>query len=152
MARYWFAAFLLTALLAPIGTPQAAIITKCGASTGYTYYFGGETIPSGREGWNEEAIGESEIQLIQSGKELDIVFTDVRGAQSKKAQGFQVFSVPQPKPGFMLVVAIHQKGVLEHHLFQLDALGNGTVVWGSLKGSAWPIQKSSVYQATCRSP
>ena len=61
MARYWFAAFLLVVLLAPVGTAQAAIITKCGASTGYTYYFGGEAIPSGREGWTQEEVGESEI-------------------------------------------------------------------------------------------
>jgi len=131
---------------------QAAIITECGSSKGYGYYFEGEAVPGGRAGWREDGISDGEIQLIQSGKQLDIKFTGARGTQSKKAQGFQVFSVPQPKPGFMLVAAIHQKGVLEHYLFQLDALGNGTVVWGSLKGSGWPVQKSAIYEATCRSP
>ncbi len=152
MAQYWFPTLLVSALLSTIATAQAAIITKCGVSKGYAYYFGGAAVPPGKAGWQKDGISGGEFQLIQDGKALDIVFNDTRGTQSKKAQGFQVFSVPQPEPGFMLVVAIHSRGVVEHYLYQLDALGNGSVVWGSLKGSGWPIQKSAIYKATCRSP
>jgi len=147
-------AAIVTAILVPAfaTAAQAAIITKCGASKGYAYYFGGQAVPPGKAGWREDGISDGEFELVQSGKELDIVFTDSRGTQSKKVQGFQVFSVPQRKPGFMLVVAIHSRGVVEHYLFQLDALGAGSVVWGSLKGSGWPIQKSAIYKSTCSSP
>ena len=152
MSRNWFLILLASALFAPIATAQAATITKCGASNGYAYYFGGKVVPHGRAGWREDGISDGDIQLIQSEKEIDIVFTDSRGTQSMKGQGYQVFSIPQPKPGFILVVALHSRGVVEHYLFQLDALGNGSVVWGSLKGSGWPIQKSAIYKSTCRSP
>ena len=103
MAQYWFATLLVSALLAPIATGQAAIITKCGASKGYAYYFGGAAVPSGKAGWQEDGISGGEFQLIQDGKALDIVFNDTRGTQSKKAQGFQVFSVPQPEPVVLII-------------------------------------------------
>lgn len=152
MSRRWHLIFMVSALIAPTVASQSAIITKCGSSKGYAYYFGGQAVPPGKAGWQEDGISGGEFQLIQDGKALDIVFTDPRGTKSRKGQGFQVFSVPQREPGFMLVVAIHSRGVVEHYLYQLDTLGNGSVVWGSLKGGGWPIQKSAIYKATCRSP
>jgi len=152
VTRYRLLKSFIVALIASTGGANAAVITKCGASEGYAYYFGGPAVSPGKAGWHEDGITGGEIQLIQDGKALDIVYTDTRGTKSMTGQGFQVFSVPQPKPGFMMVLAIHSRGVVEHYLFQLDALGNGTAVWGSLKGSGWPIQKSAVYKTTCRSP
>ncbi len=100
-------AAIVTAILVPAfaTTAQAAIITKCGASKGYAYYFGGQAVPPGKAGWREDGISDGEFELVQSGKELDIVFTDSRGTQSKKVQGFQVFSVPQRKPGLLIGTA-----------------------------------------------
>lgn len=152
MLPYCFLTLLLVALFAPMATAQAAVITKCGASKGFGYYFDGPLVPSGKSGWTEDGVSGGDIRLIQDGKELDIVVGDTLGTRSMKADGFQVFSIRQPKPGFVLVVAISGIGVVEHYLFHLDALGNGTVVWGTVKGSGARIQKSAIYKATCHSP
>lgn len=129
-------AAIVTAILVPAfaTAAQAAIITKCGASKGYAYYFGGQGVPPGKAGWREDGISDGEFELVQSGKALDIVFRDSRGTQSKKAQGFQVFSVPQAKPGFMLVVAIHSRGVVEHYLFSARCTRGRFRRMGLLKG------------------
>jgi len=65
-------AAIVTAILIPAfaTAAQTAVITKCGASKGYAYYFGGQAVPPGKAGWREDGISDGEIQLIQSGKEL----------------------------------------------------------------------------------
>ena len=147
------AAIMMPALaLVYVTAAQAATITECGTSKGYGYYFEGAGIHPGAPGWHEESVRDGAFKLTQDGNQLDLVVTDKEGTKSLKAQGFQVFSIPQRTTGFIQVVAIHQKGVVEHYLFQLDALGNGKVAWGSLKGNYWPVQKSGLYEATCLSP
>jgi len=136
-------------ILAAMVPTEAAVITTCSGSAGHAYVF---VSPDGKSGWEAEDLGGREFQLVQEGKQLDIVLNDPSGSQSKKAQGFQVFSVPQSGKGYMLVMAIHSRGVVEHYLFQLDALGGGKVAWGSLKGAGWPVKKSALYEAKCQAP
>lgn len=144
-----FAVMIGIISMATAASAAATVITTCRGSAGHAYVFDS---PSGQLGWQKDSLEDREIQLVQDGKQLDIILNDARGRRSMKTLGFQIFSVPQPGKGFMMVMAINNRGVVEHFLFQLNALGGGSVAWGSLKGSGWPEKKSALYEATCQAP
>ena len=116
---------------------KADVITRCGASKGYAYYFEGPLVPREKSGWTQDGISQGSMQLVRDGKELDIVYTDTAGTRSAKADGFLVFNLSPPNnTGFVTLIAVSERtGVVEHYLFTLNAEGRGTVEWGSIKGA-----------------
>ena len=135
----------LTAATATVG--KADVITRCGASKGYAYYFEGPLVPREKSGWTSDGISKGGIQLVRDGKEFDIVYTDVAGTRSAKSDGFIVLNLSMPNTGFFTVLLVSEgTGVIEHYLFKLDAKGRGTVVWGSIKGGSVRIPKSAIYE------
>lgn len=71
--------------------------------------------------------------------------------RSSRADGALAIFVPGTKSGFKLVLLVYPAGTVEHFLFQLDRAGNGTVAWGTVRGSGM-LQKSSLFVAKCRAP
>lgn len=132
---------------------HANIITKCGASEGFSYFFK-TPLTGDKYGWQKDGISKGQIQLFQSGKDYDIMYTDADGGTtSYRADGFTVIAIPQADDGFITLLLLHPTtGVFEHYLFQLDKQGNGTVIWGSVKGGNVIFPKSSLFQADCRTP
>lgn len=145
----------ITVLGAAILLPSIAnaeIVTRCGPSAGYGYYFGGPLNPEGPN-WVEDGISGGGFDLVRDGEQFDIILTDTIGTRSAKADGFHVVAVPQPTPEYLMILSIAPStGVVEHYLFQLNSNGNGTALWGSLKGSGSPISKSALYKSLCKHP
>ncbi len=129
---------------------RAEIITRCGASSGQGWYFASPFVPQDEVGWNEDAISKGGFLLIVDNDKPDIVTTDVAGTRSSRADGAHVMFVAGTKSGFKLVLLVYA-GTVEHFLFQLDRAGNGTVAWGTVRGSGL-LQKSSLFVANCRAP
>ena len=146
-------AFALPTLLI-VQDAAAKIITQCGASEGYGYYFDGSLIDPKDAGWQKDGVEDGGFQLIadDDGSNPDIILTDIIGTRSAKGDGANVSHIPGGQPGFYQVLTVYPgSGTLEHYLFHLDAAGNGTVVWGTMR-SGGVIQKGSLFSSKCRAP
>jgi hypothetical protein len=128
----------------------ADVLTVCGESSGYGYYFPGSMVPADSAGMHPDGVTGGSIQLIRDGDLFDIVYSDTQGARSARADGFEVVLLGQnPALGEWLFVAVSPLMTVEHFLFQIPN-GNGGVAWGTTRIGA--ISKSSLYYARCRRP
>ena len=131
----------------------AQSITRCGASQGFAYNFQGLLVPSEKSGFQEDTISGGSTFLIREKDQYDIVFVDAIGPKSLKEDGFQIVEVPQPRPGFFMLIAVNsESGITQHYLFQLDTTGDGNLVWGSVKGTGGTIAKSNLMHSKCSRP
>jgi hypothetical protein len=143
----------MVAIVLTTTSVDANVITRCGASKGYAFFFEGPFIDRKNSGWTEDGISKGGLQLFQSGPDYDVMVTDTLGTKSMRGDGFTVIRIPQPKPEYTMIIATHaETGVVEHYLFKLDPTGAGTVAWGSLKGGGSPFPKSSLLVAACMRP
>ncbi len=144
---------MMAAMALATTSVSAHVITRCGASKGYAFYFDGPFVNRGNSGWTEDGISTGGLQLFQSGPDYDVLVTDTLGTKSMRGDGFTVVRIPQPRPEYTMIIATHSgTGVVEHYLFKLDPSGAGTVAWGSLKGGRSLFQKSSLFVAACVPP
>jgi hypothetical protein len=134
----------------PVGVSK--VITSCGASRGYSYNFPSRNLSADDTGFQPDGISEGSTHLLRNGTDFDILFVDALGKKSLRDDGFEIVQVPQPKRGFVMLIAINvHSGITQHYLFQIDESGNGSLVWGSIKGSGGPIvSKSSLMHSNCR--
>lgn len=132
----------------------ADVLTRCGPSDGHSYFFPGPLVSQDDAGWAKDGISKGAIELVRHSNDFDVIITDTVGTKSLKGDGFIIVPVPQPGKGdFVTLVAFHQAtGVVEHYMFQLDQAGDGTLVWGSLKGGGALIKKSALFLSSCHSP
>lgn len=129
----------------------AEVITRCGASQGYAYYFSGGYVPADKSGWTEDTISPGSLSLTINGEEVDLIFSDASGiAKSSKAEGATVQLLAAQEAGTIIVISAYPGGALEHYFFRLNESG-GEVIWGSLKWNGM-VDKSSLYRAECRAP
>ncbi len=145
-------AVLLAAVLVALAVSvRAETITRCGASSGQGWFFAGPTTPQGEVGWHQDTVSKGFL-LIVDGDKPDIVYSDTAGPRSSRADGASVMFVPGTNSGFKLVLLVYQAaGTVEHYLFQLDRAGNGSVAWGTARGSSL-VLNSSLFVAKCRAP
>ena len=136
-------------------------VTRCGPSaSGHAFRFekpNSDTPKRGRlpkGGWESETFSTSEVLLTYDGEGPDIIYTDVRGTRSSRANGGSVLEIPAQDPGFRIIlVAYPSGGTVEHFLFGLDENGVGTVIWGTIRSPGILVPpKSSLVKATCQSP
>jgi hypothetical protein len=146
MLRLLLSVVTLSAIAA---SAQATVLTRCGPSKGYAYYFPTPLVANNQAGWRADGISNGGLQVIVDGQDYDIVFTDAFGTRSARADGFVVMRVPGPR--ILLLSMNLQTGVVEHYLFNLDAAGRGTVLLGSIR-SGEPLPKSSLMKADCTGP
>ena len=99
-----FVAFALPTLLI-VQDAAAKIITQCGASEGYGYYFDGSLIDPKDAGWQKDGVEDGGFQLIadDDGSNPDIILTDIIGTRSAKGDGANVSHIPGGQPGFYQV-------------------------------------------------
>jgi len=130
------------------------VVTRCGPSEGYAYFLNGPLVTADQSGWSKDGVSKGGIELVRNGREFDVIVTDTIGTKSMKGEGFIIVPVPQSsQSAITTLITFHQDtGVVEHYMFQLDPSGNGTLVWGSVKGGGALIQKSGVYRSACRAP
>jgi hypothetical protein len=109
-------------------------------------------VPKAESGWQEDGISGGEMVLIMNGDEPDLVFTDVtQQTFSARGVGAAVAEVRGDFKDFRLIVVIYPAGAVEHFIFRLDGRGVGKVIWGTAKVGG-PIQKSTIFEASCRQP
>jgi hypothetical protein len=116
---------------------SARVVTSCGGSQGYGYFFPGGVVPAGEEGWKPDKISTGGIIFTMDEEKPDIILRDASNAtRSVKEENalVQVLHIDSSK-GTILVMVYYAAGALEHYLFQLDEQGSGRVVWGTAKAT-----------------
>jgi hypothetical protein len=151
--RVIFAATLILAMLLQVSSAAAEVLTRCGASSGVTFYFEGGVIGADKAGWQKDAIpGSFELVANADYSEADIIYDNRPpiGPSSYRAEGATVTVLPGGAPGSLLLLAITPDRV-DHYLFKFDKQGKGLVVWGTA-GTSVLSQKDSLMTAACHAP
>ena len=133
---------------------SASMLTRCGESSGWSFFFEGGLVGPGQGGWKEDGIkgGAIEVHLVKDN--LDVVFYDATGGPySHNLDGANVYLTATRHTeiggrSFTVVVDNRGSGLLETYLFNLNAVGVGTVVWSTMRtGGLFP--KGSLMTASC---
>lgn len=154
--RSWFIVAALSASLMAVSTTASAmVVTRCGSSFGYAWFFEGPFVPPSEAGWGEDQISDGQITLTRDGDQWDIIYTDVTGTRSARADQGQVFYLGDGgTPGFHSVLIAYSgvgAGTVEHYLFKLNPDGRGEVAFSTMRPGGL-IQKASILRAECGSP
>jgi hypothetical protein len=145
--KWWMA---LIVFLSHMSAVSAEMVAKCGTSKGFSYYFEGRLVPREKAGWRDDGIAKGSLLLLLDGEQFDVVITDAVGSRSIRTDGFEIISIPQSSSNTIVLLAVNSSsGIVEHYHFRIEPKGDGTVVWGSIKGSGALLQKSSMFQAAC---
>jgi hypothetical protein len=150
-AAWSITAFVALAML--VNSAAANVLTRCGDSSGVTYYFEGSAITADKAGWQKDAVrGSFELVARADNSEADIIYDNPPplGPSSYRAEGATVMVLPGGTQGSLLLIAV-TRDRLDHYLFKLDSQGKGLVVWGSA-GTNVLSQKSSLMTAACDEP
>lgn len=133
-----------------VSAVHANIVTVCGASQGYAYFFPGGLVPEAKSGWSKDGITDGRFMLIQDGKEFDLVFTDAtKGTKSAKAEGATIILIGGSGPFVILESYSKAEGPSVFvYTFHIDQSGSGNVVWTNTKVNGL-VNKSAIYQASC---
>ena len=142
-------------LLTFISQAYAGVITSCGGSRGYAYFFPGGLVPSDQEGWQPDKISKGGIILTMDGAKADVIIRDARDRTKSVKEDGAIVEVLHVNPsaglinGTILIMVYYPAGALDHYLFQLDKMGAGRVVWGTAK-AAGPIITNKLMVADCK--
>lgn len=126
-----------------ITSAQGQIIAQCGASTGFAYYFERGLVPAGEGGWTKDAISGGKILLLKHADAFDIVFEDVSGSRSARAEGANIVPLVFDAEGALILAAY--PAVLETYSFSFETR---EVVWTQAKLSG-AVDKTAAYHAVC---
>jgi hypothetical protein len=144
IARYTFAIVLLFFS----GTSLAEVLATCGASHGHAYYVRGPFVEAKDSGWTEDKISKGTLQLIRSGDDYDVIFTDSTGGTlSAKGDGASTAGSFDDRGNLLLIVMYPGKSV-ETYVFWFAVKTEKTLTFSQAKYGA-PIAKHSLLQATC---
>lgn len=142
----WLVAFVSVAMLLP-SIADAEIVATCGASKGHAYYIPGPLVPPSDAGWQTDGISKGSFQLIRSGDDWDIVFTDASGGTlSAKGDGGEVLGVVTEAGD--ILVQIFYRVTIETYVFWLSK-SKPEVSYSQAKFAAG-IRKHSLMVAPCR--
>src|SRR5262249_44669038 len=142
-----FAAFIFAvSFLQPA---YSKTVTECGDSDGYAYYFAGGAVPPHQAGLRKDAISGGRTILNFENNEFDLILKGASGsALSVKHQGGQIVVLPSSE-GFIALSVFYEGGsTMETYLFQLDKVGNGTVVYSRMVSTKM-MNKQSLMQSRC---
>jgi hypothetical protein len=139
---------LLAALLLALTAPSVAdVLATCGASDGYGYYPETAVVSKKDSGWQRDGISKGSFQLIMSGDDYDIVFTDASGGTlSARADGGHV-SATTESGGNLLVLVLYPGKTLESYVFWFGTKEK-RVTYSQAKYGA-KIAKHSLMEASC---
>lgn len=125
----------------------ADIVATCGASKGHGYFPPSVLVPKDEAGWQEEAISSGSFQLIRSGDEYDIVYTDATGRTlSSKADGAKVTAFTDAA-GNLVVITVYED-LIETWVFWLSIKSERIVTFAQAKHSTL-IPKHTLMKADC---
>ena len=143
--------FVLVFLISSIHQVSAGVVTVCGGSEGYAYFFPSGIVPADEEGWRPDQIPKGQIIFTMDGEKPDIIIKDAlnvtRSVKEHKALVEVLYT--DPEKGTILIMVFYPAGALEHYLFKLDKKGTGRVVWGTAKATG-PIITNKLMVADCQ--
>jgi hypothetical protein len=97
----------------------------------------------------DDGVSNGSFQLIRSGNDYDIIFTDASGGTvSSRADGGTVSATPEPD-GNLLVFVFYPGKTLETYVFWFGVKGERTVTYSQAKYGA-TIEKHSLMKASCQ--
>ena len=142
------AGLLVAAIAATLVMPcTAEVVATCGASEGWSYYIPGPLVPEKESGWFKDGISKGSFQLIRSGDDFDIIFTDAFDRTiSARADGADVVGFPNAKGDY--IVSVMYGVTFETYIFWLSQKAP-TVSYSQAKFGA-DLQKHSLLVAPCR--
>ena len=146
--RFWFAIVFACAFAGGLSTAHSEVVTVCGASKGYSFFFPGHLVPNDQSGWHEDQVSPGKIILTVEGDNIDVIFSDAQGTKSAHSQGGIVKFMPGSADGFFGIMVFYSAGAMEHYIFQIDKTGKGVVAWGTSRYGG-VIQKSTLFTAAC---
>lgn len=106
------------AVFAPM-IAQGNVITRCGESDGWAYFFEGGLVGPGQGGWKEDAISGGAIEVHLVDEKLDLVFFDATGGPySHTLEGAEVYlssirDTPSGGRTFTVIADNRGSGLLE---------------------------------------
>jgi hypothetical protein len=128
---------------------RAEVLATCGASDGYAYFPPGPLVPKDESGWTPDGISKGSFQLIRSGDDYDIIFTDTTGGTlSAKADG-GLITTTASEHGNLLVIVLYPSKTLETYVFWFSVKAEKTVTYSQAKYGA-TIPKHSLMRASCK--
>tara|TARA_B100000315_G_C14252058_1_gene440197 strand:- start:146 stop:589 length:444 start_codon:yes stop_codon:yes gene_type:complete len=133
-----------TLLIMPVSNSFGGVITSCGGSEGYSYFF--KNSLNQTSGWEKDRISKGQIIFTVENEKAEIIYKDIIGTRSASEDGSSVIMTPSID-GHTLVLVFNKTFVESYH-FHLDANGKGEVAWGSQK-FATLIPKGSLMVAKC---
>jgi hypothetical protein len=126
---------------------NAEVIATCGASDGWAYYVPGGISPVKKAEWTKDGISKGSFQLIRSGEDFDVIFSDASGGTlSAKADGATVIGAATP--GGDYIVHVLYAIAAETYVFWMSDKPP-TVSFSQAKFAAH-IPKHSLMVAACR--
>jgi hypothetical protein len=131
---------------------NAAVITRCVAPTGYSYFFAGGLVPAKGSGMQSDGISAGQYLLMQSENgDIDIIFSDSLGRTiSSKDDGGTIIVVSKTAKSIVLLVNYPDMSV-ETWLFNIDTLGAGIVTVSHARyGETALIRKHTLMSAKCK--
>ncbi len=124
------------------------VVTKCGASSGFDYFYEGGLVKAKDSGWRKSSIEMGNILLTRAGDSYDIIFTDTMKTTSSIDDGGIIVKVIDSKPP--LVLLVNYPGVsVETWVFRLDELGKGELTYSQARYNGALISKHSLLKASC---
>jgi hypothetical protein len=141
---------MLGVILMALGfAARAEIVAICGAAEGHYYYPLKPPIPEKNAGWGADKITNGNFQLIRSGSDWDIVFTDATGrTQSSRADGGRTVGLVNDDGD--VVVTVFYAGSFETWIFWLS-MDKPVVSWSQAKFGSF-IPKHSLMVSPCKRP
>lgn len=134
-------------LLSIAASAQADVLASCGASDGHGYYPHSAVVGQQDSGWRRAGISKGSFQLISSGDDYDIIFTDATGGTlSARADGGHV-SATRDSRGNILVIVLYPGMTIETYVFWFGTKEH-TVTYSQAKYGA-TIPKHSLMRAAC---
>lgn len=128
-------------------TAAGDVVATCGASKGHGYFIPKGLVPPSESGWSEEAISKGSFQLIRSGEDWDIIFTDSTGGTlSSRGDGGNISAIVTGD-GDVTVQIVYERSV-EIYVFWLS-LKDPIVTFSQAKFAAL-VPKHSLMVAKCK--
>lgn len=128
---------------------RAEVVAVCGASEGRSYFPPSTLVSAKDGGWQEDRISEGSFQLVRSGENYDIIFTDATGGTlSSKGDGGHV-ATGFDTSGNLLVTVLYPGVSIETYVFWFALKGERVATYSQAKYGA-TIPKHSLMKATCQ--
>jgi TPR repeat protein len=124
---------------------QEGVLARCGASSGYSYFFGDPAYKPSGSSWEEDGMSQGNILLVRLGDEWDIQFGDSIGAYGYRQDGASVLPLGQTET--MLTVGVFGNTYVDLYTFNST---NKEVAWTSHKIGT-DINKVAIFRADCSS-